>query len=84
MSTQYIVVSLILRSKFLNHQKKAEETLKPSQKNLLANPTVRGRASTLAEQWTTKPPSTCCDYRHLKPQDVVFGAISPKNAIAIM
>jgi hypothetical protein len=50
MSTQYIVVSLILRSKFLNHQKKAEETLKPSQKNLLANPNVRGHASTLAEQ----------------------------------
>ena len=50
MSTQYIVVSPILRSKFLNHQKKAEDTLKQSRKNLLANPTDAGCASTLAEQ----------------------------------
>ena len=47
MSTQYIVVSLILRSLFLNRQKTSRLNQQKTPANLLAPPTFAGRASTL-------------------------------------
>lgn len=47
MSTQYIVVSLILRSLFLNRQKTSRLNQQKTPANLLAPPTSVGHASTL-------------------------------------